>query len=171
MDIRKILGKVVEVNDLEKLFKCVNKLIIPDIVIFENEEYQAKFIDMSYYIEVLLKRTKDLGLRKVRAIEMYKDENGVIIKIGYHYHYDGNSKFVLDRESGPALVRKSIGNVRTLQETFWYKDGKIHRADGPAYMLYDDNYEIVDMKWYINDRELDEFEIEVMRAVEEVKLN
>lgn len=171
MNIKKLLGIVVEVNDLEDLFKYVNKLIIPEIVIFENEEYQAKFIDMSYYIEVLLKRTKDLGLRKVRAIEMYKDENGVIIKIGYHYHYDGNSKFVLDRESGPALTRKSIGNVRTLQETFWYKDGKIHRADGPAYMLHDNNYEIVDMKWYINDRELDEFEIEVMRAIEEVKLS
>lgn len=171
MDIRKILGKVVEVNDLEDLFKYVNKLIIPEIVIFENEEYQAKFIDMSYYVEVLLKRKKDIGLRKIRAIEMYKDENGVIIKIGYYYHYDGNSKFVLDKESGPALVRKSIGNVRTLQETFWYKDGKIHRADGPAYMLYDNNYEIVDMKWYINDRELDEFEIEVMRAIEEVKLS
>lgn len=171
MNLKKLLGIVVEVNDLEELFKYVNKLIIPDIVIFENEEYQANFIDTSYYIEVLLKRTKDLGLRKVRAIEMYKDENGMIIKIGYYYHYDGNSKFVLDRENGPALVRKSIGNVRTLQETFWYKDGKIHRADGPAYMLYDNNYEIVDMKWYINDRELDEFEIEVMRAIEEVKLS
>lgn len=171
MNIKKLLGIVVEVNDLERLFKYVNKLIIPDTVIFENEEYQANFIDTSYYVEVLLKRKKDLGLRKVRAIEMYKDENGMIMKTGYYYHYDGNSKFVLDRESGPALVRKSIGNVRTLQETFWYKDGKIHRADGPAYMLYDNNYEIVDMKWYINDRELDEFEIEVMRAIEEVKLS
>lgn len=171
MNLKKLLGKVVEVNDLEELFKYVNKLIIPDTVIFENEEYQATFIDTSYYVEVLLKRTKDLGLRKVRAIEMYKDENGVTIKIGYYYHYDGNSKFVLDRESGPALIRKSIGNVRTLQETFWYKDDKIHRTDGPAYMLCDNNYEIVKMKWYINDRELDEFEIEVMKAVEEVKLS
>lgn len=171
MNIKKLLGIVVEANDLERLFKYVNKLIIPDTVIFENEEYQANFIDTSYYVEVLLKRKKDLGLRKVRAIEMYKDENGMIIKTGYYYHYDGNSKFVLDRENGPALTRKSIGNVRTLQEMFWYKDGKIHRADGPAYMLYDDNYEIVDMKWYVNDRELDEFEIEVMRAIEEVKLS
>ena len=171
MNLKKILGIVVEVNDLEKLFKYVNRLIIPDTVIFENEEYHAKFIDMSYYVEVLLKRKKDLGLRKVRAIEMYKDENGVIIKTGYHYHNNGNSKFVLDRENGPALIRKSIGNVRTLQETFWYKDDKIHRVDGPAYMLYDNNYEIVDMKWYINDRELDELEIEVMRAVEEAKLS
>lgn len=171
MSLKKLLGKVVEVNDLEELFKYVNRLIIPDTVIFENEEYQANFIDTSYYIEVLLKRTKDLGFRKVRAIEIYGDENGVIIKIGYYYHYNGNSKFVLDRESGPALVRKSIGNVRTLQETFWYKDGKIHRTDGPAYILYDDNYEIVKMKWYINDRELDEFEIEVMKAIEEVKLS
>lgn len=171
MDIRKILGKVVEVNDLEDLFKYVNKLIIPDIVIFENEEYQANFIDTSYYVEVLLKRTKDLRFRKVRVIEMYKDENGMIIKAGYHYHYNGNSKFVLDRENGPALVRRSIGNIRTLQETFWYTDGKLHRTDGPAYMLYDNNYEIVDIKWYINDRELDEFEIEVMKAIEEVKLS
>lgn len=171
MNIKKLLGIVVEVNDLERLFKYVNKLIIPGTVIFENEEYQANFIDTSYYVEVLLKRKKDLGLRKVRAIEMYKDENGMIIKTGYYYHYDGNSKFVLDKENGPALTRKSIGNVRTLQEMFWYKDGKIHRADGPAYMLYDDNYEIVDMKWYVNDRELDEFEIEVMRAIEEVKLS
>ena len=171
MNIKKLLGIVVEVNDLEKLFKHVNKLIIPDTVIFENEEYQANFIDTSYYVEVLLKRKKDLGLRKVRAIEIYKDENGMIMKTGYYYHYDGNSKFVLDRENGPALIRKSIGNVRTLQETFWYKDGKIHRADGPAYMLYDNNYEIVDMKWYVNDRELDEFEVEVMKAVEEVKLS
>lgn len=171
MNIKKLLGIVVEVNDLEKLFKYVNKLIIPDTVIFENEEYQANFIDTSYYVEVLLKRKKDLGFRKVRAIEMYKDENGMIMKTGYYYHYDGNSKFVLDRENGPALTRKSIGNVRTLQETFWYADGKLHRADGPAYMLYDNNYEIVDMKWYINDRELDEFEIEVMRAVEEVTLS
>lgn len=169
MNLKKLLGIVVEVNDLEELFKYVNKLIIPNTVIFENEEYQANFIDTSYYVEVLLKRKKDLGLRKVRAIEMYKDENGVIIKIGYHYHYYGNSKFVLDRKNGPALTRKSIGNVRTLQETFWYKDGKIHRADGPAYMLYDNHYEIVNMKWYINDRELDEFEIEVMKAIEEVK--
>lgn len=171
MNIKKLLGIVVEVNDLEKLFKYVNKLIIPDTVIFENEEYQANFIDTSYYVEVLLKRKKDLGFRKVRAIEMYKDENGMIMKTGYYCHYDGNSKFVLDRENGPALTRKSIGNVRTLQETFWYADGKLHRADGPAYMLYDNNYEIVDMKWYINDRELDEFEIEVMRAVEEVTLS
>ena len=171
MIFNKMLGKVVEVNDLEDLFKYVNKLIIPEIVIFENEEYQANFIDTSYYIEVLLKRKKDIGLRKVRAIEMYGDENGVIIKIGYYYHYNGNSKFVLDRENGPALIRKSIGNVRTLQETFWYTDGKLHRTDGPAYMLYDDNYEIVKMKWYINDRELNEFEIEVMKAVEEVKLS
>ena len=171
MNIKKLLGIVVEVNDLERLFKYVNKLIIPDIVIFENEEYQANFIDTSYYIEVLLKRKKDIGLRKVRAIEMYGDENGVIIKIGYYYHYNGNSKFVLDRENGPALIRKSIGNVRTLQETFWYKDDKIHRIDGPAYMLYDDNYEIIDMKWYVNDRELDEFEVEVMKAIEEVKLS
>ena len=170
MNLKKLLGIVVEVNDLEELFKYVNKLIIPDIVIFENEEYQANFIDTSYYVEVLLKRTKDLGLRKVRAIEMYKDENGVIIKTGYHYHNNGNSKFVLDRENGPALIRKSIGNVRTLQEMFWYKDGKLHRTDGPAYMFYDNNYEIVNMKWYINDRELNEFEIEVMRAVEEAKL-
>lgn len=171
MNLKKLLGIVVEVNDLEELFKYVNKLIIPDTVIFENEEYQAIFIDTSYYVEVLLKRTKDLGLRKVRAIEMYQDENGVIIKIGYYYHYNGNSKFVLDRENGPALIRKSIGNVRTLQETFWYKDGKLHRTDGPAYMLCDNNYEIVKMKWYINDRELSEFEIEVMKAVEEVKLS
>lgn len=171
MNLKKLLGKVVEVNDLEELFKYVNKLIIPDTVIFENEEYQATFIDTSYYVEVLLKRTKDLGLRKVRAIEMYQDENGIIIKIGYYYHYNGNSKFVLDRENGPALIRKSIGNVRTLQETFWYKDGKLHRTDGPAYMLCDNNYEIVKMKWYINDRELSEFEIEVMKAVEEVKLS
>lgn len=171
MNLKKLLGIVVEVNDLEELFKYVNKLIIPDIVIFENEEYQANFIDTSYYIEVLLKRTKDVGLRKVRAIEMYKDENGVIIKIGYYYHYNGNSKFILDRENGPALIRRSIGNIRTLQETFWYKDGKIHRVDGPAYMLYDNHYEIVDIKWYINDRELDEFEIEVMKAIEEVKLS
>lgn len=170
MNFKKLLGKVVEVNDLEELFKYVNKLIIPDTVIFENEEYQANFIDTSYYVEVLLKRTKDLGLRKVRAIEIYGDENGVIIKIGYYYHYNGNSKFVLDRKKGPSLTRKSIGNVRTLQETFWYKDGKLHRTDGPAYMLYDNNYEIVKMKWYINDRELNEFEIEVMKAVEEVKL-
>lgn len=137
MNIKKLLGIVVEVNDLEKLFKYVNKLIIPDTVIFENEEYQANFIDTSYYVEVLLKRKKDLGFRKVRAIEMYKDENGMIMKTGYYCHYDGNSKFVLDRENGPALTRKSIGNVRTLQETFWYADGKLHRADGPAYMLYD----------------------------------
>lgn len=171
MNLKKLLGIVVEVNDLEELFKYVNKLIIPNTVIFENEEYQANFIDTSYYVEVLLKRKKDLGLRKVRAIEMYKDENGMIIKIGYHYHYDGKSKFVLDRENGPALTRKSIGNVRTLQETFWYADDKLHRTDGPAYMLYDNNYEIVNMKWYINDRELDEFEIEVMKAVEEVKLS
>lgn len=171
MNLKKLLGIVVEVNDLEELFKYVNKLIIPDIVIFENEEYQANFIDTSYYIEVLLKRTKDVGFRKVRAIEMYKDENGVIIKIGYHYHYNGNSKFVLDRENGPALIRRSIGNIRILQETFWYTDGKLHRTDGPAYMLYDNNYEIVDIKWYINDRELDEFEIEVMKAIEEVKLS
>lgn len=171
MNIKKLLGIVVEVNDLERLFKYVNKLIIPDTVIFENEEYQANFIDTSYYVEVLLKRKKDLGLRKVRAIEMYKDENGVIIKIGYYYHYNGKSKFILDRENGPALIRRSIGNIRTLQETFWYTDGKLHRTDGPAYMLYDNNYEIVDIKWYINDRELDEFEIEVMRAIEEVKLS
>lgn len=171
MNIKKLLGIVVEVNDLERLFKYVNKLIIPDTVIFENEEYQANFIDTSYYVEVLLKRKKDLGLRKVRAIEMYKDENGVIIKIGYYYHYNGKSKFVLDRENGPALIRRSIGNIRTLQETFWYTDGKLHRTDGPAYMLYDNNYEIVDIKWYINDRELDEFEIEVMKAIEEVKLS
>lgn len=171
MNIKKLLGIVVEVNDLEELFKYVNKLIIPDTVIFENEEYQANFIDTNYYVEVLLKRKKDLGLRKVRAIEMYKDENGMIMKTGYYYHYDGNSKFVLDRENGAALIRKSIGNVRTLQETFWYKDDKIHRTDGPAYMLYDNNYEIVKMKWYINDRELNEFEIEVMKAVEEVKLS
>lgn len=171
MNLKKLLGIVVEVNDLEELFKYVNKLIIPDIVIFENEEYQANFIDTSYYIEVLLKRTKDVGFRKVRAIEMYKDENGVIIKIGYHYHYNGNSKFVLDRENGPALIRRSIGNIRTLQETFWYTNGKLHRTDGPAYMLYDNHYEIVNMKWYINDRELDEFEIEVMKAIEEVKLS
>lgn len=169
MNIKKLLGIVVEVNDLERLFKYVNKLIIPDTVIFENEEYQANFIDTSYYVEVLLKRKKDLGLRKVRAIEMYKDENGVIIKIGYYYHYNGKSKFVLDRENGPALIRRSIGNIRTLQETFWYTDGKLHRTDGPAYMLYDNHYEIVNMKWYINDRELDEFEIEVMKAIEEVK--
>lgn len=39
MNLKKLLGKVVEVNDLEELFKYVNKLIIPDIVIFENEEY------------------------------------------------------------------------------------------------------------------------------------
>lgn len=171
MNIKKLLGIVVEVNDLERLFKYVNKLIIPDTVIFKNEEYQANFIDTSYYVEVLLKRKKDLGLRKVRAIEMYKDENGVIIKIGYYYHYNGKSKFVLDRENGPALIRRSIGNIRTLQETFWYTDGKLHRTDGPAYMLYDNNYEIVDIKWYINDRELDEFEIEVMKAIEEVKLS
>ena len=171
MNLKKLLGKVVEVNDLEELFKYVNKLIIPDTVIFENEEYQANFIDTSYYVEVLLKRTKDLGLRKVRAIEIYGNENGVIIKIGYYYHYNGNSKFVLDRENGPALVRKSIGNVRTLQETFWYADGKLHRTDGPAYMLHDNNYELVEMGWYINDRKLDEFEIEVMKAVEEVKLS
>ena len=169
MNLKKMLGIIVEVNDLEELFKYVNKLIIPDMVIFENEEYQANFIDTSYYVEVLLKRKKDIGLRKVRVIEMYKDENGIIMKTGYHYHYDGNSKFVLDRENGPALIRKSIGNVRTLQETFWYKDDKIHRIDGPAYMLCDDKYEIVKMKWYINDRELNEFEIEVMKAVEEVK--
>ncbi len=171
MNIKKLLGIVVEVNDLEELFKYVNKLIIPDMVIFENEEYQANFIDTSYYVEVLLKRKKDIGLRKVRVIEMYKDENGIIMKTGYYYHYNGNSKFVLDRENGPALIRKSIGNVRTLQETFWYKDDKIHRIDGPAYMLYDDNYEIIDMKWYVNDRELDEFEVEVMKAIEEVKLS
>lgn len=171
MNLKKILGIIVEVNDLEDLFKYVNKLIIPDTVIFENEEYMAEFIDTSYYVKVLLKRTKDIGVRKVRAIEMYKDENGVIIKIGYHYHYDGKSKFILDRENGPALLRKSIGNVRTLQEMFWYKEDKIHRTDGPAYMLYDNNYEIVNMKWYINDRELDEFEIEVMKAIEEVKSN
>ena len=171
MNLKKILGIIVEVNDLEDLFKYVNKLIIPDVVIFKNEEYQANFIDTSYYVEVLLKRKKDLGLRKVRVIEMYKDENGMIIKMGYYYHNNGKSKFVLDGKNGPALTRKSIGNVRTLQETFWYKDGKIHRADGPAYMLYDNKYEIVKMKWYINDRELDEFEIEVMKAVEEVKLS
>ena len=100
---------------------------------------------------------------------MYGDENGVIIKIGYYYHYNGNSKFVLDREKGPALTRKSIGNVRTLQETFWYTDGKLHRTDGPAYMLHDNNYELVEMGWYINGRKLDEFEIEVMKAVEEVR--
>ncbi len=81
MNIKKLLGIVVEVNDLERLFKYVNKLIIPDTVIFENEEYQAIFIDTSYYVEVLLKRKKDIGLRKVRAIEMYKDENGVIMKL------------------------------------------------------------------------------------------
>lgn len=39
MNLKKILGIVVEVNDLEDLFKYVNKLIIPDTVIFENEEY------------------------------------------------------------------------------------------------------------------------------------
>ena len=74
MDIRKILGKVVEVNDLEDLFKYVNKLIIPEIVIFENEEYQANFIDTSYYIEVLLKRKKDITLHILPPVKYEKSE-------------------------------------------------------------------------------------------------
>ena len=48
MNFKKIFGKVVVVNDLEDLFKYMNKLIVPEVVIFENEEYKAEFIDSKY---------------------------------------------------------------------------------------------------------------------------
>lgn len=164
MIFNKMLGKVVVVNDLEDLFKYINKLIVPEVVIFEDEEYKAEFTETGYYVRILLKRIRDLGFRKVREIEMYKDGYAIITKIGYHYHYNGKSEFVLDRENGPALIRKSLGNFKTLKEISWNKDNKLHRTDGPAYILYDDNGDVINTMWYINDRELDEFEIEVLNA-------
>lgn len=169
MDLKKMLGKVVVVNDLEDLFKYTNKLIVPEVVIFENEEYKAEFIDSKYYIQITLKRIRDLGLRKVREINIYKDGIVITTKIGYHYHNNGKSKFFLDRKNGPALIRKFLGNFNVSQEMFWEKDDKLHRTDGPAYILYDAEHEIIEKKWCIDDRELNEFEIEVMKASKEVK--
>ena len=169
MILKKIFGKVVVVNDLEDLFKYMNKLIVPEVVIFENEEYKAEFIDSKYYLQITLKRMKDLGLRKVREINICKDHHEITTKIGYHYHNNGKSKFFLDRENGPALIRRFLGNFNISQEMFWEKDNKLHRTDGPAYILYDAEYEIIETKWCIDDRELNEFEIEVMKASNEVE--
>ena len=169
MNLKKIFGKVVVVNDLEDLFKYMNKLIVPEVVIFENEEYKAEFIDSKYYLQVTLKRIKDLGLRKVREIDICKDHYAITTKIGYHYHNNGKSNFFLDRENGPALIRRFLGNFNISQEMFWEKDNKLHRTNGPAYILYDAEYEIIETKWCIDDRELNEFEIEVMKASNEVE--
>ena len=81
MIFNKMLGKVVVVDDSEDLFKYVNKLIVPEVVIFEDEEYKAEFTETGYYVRILLKRIKDLGFRKVREIEMYKDGYAMIMKL------------------------------------------------------------------------------------------
>jgi antitoxin component YwqK of YwqJK toxin-antitoxin module len=34
----------------------------------------------------------------------------------------------------------------------WYYNGKLHREDGPAYILYYNNGKIQCKKWYLNDQ-------------------
>jgi hypothetical protein len=48
----------------------------------------------------------------------------------------------IHREDGPAYISKS-GNQA------WYKDGKVHREDGPAYIDSDGS-----QYWYINNKDI-----------------
>ena len=74
--------------------------------------------------------------------EFYK--NGILIEKNIH-----NSNY-------PSIL---VYSNNKLVELHYYKHGKIHRDYAPAIIFLNDKHEIIKEKWFINDNELTEKEI------------
>lgn len=85
------------------------------------------------------------------------------------YYTDGSLKEIsciengeIHREDGPAVIcYYKNGNIRTI---YYFKKGKIHREDGPAKICYYENGNIQKVYYYINNEELNEFQVDIFLA-------
>lgn len=101
-------------------------------------------------------------------IRWYKKERGMKMNDGYvkkeyylegqfktEYYEDGQLKKeewykngVLHRENGPAVVNYWLGKKKYLEE--WYKGGQLHREDGPALVEYNEEGQKITEEYYLN---------------------
>ena len=67
------------------------------------------------------------------------NRDGKIVSKSYPYCSFKGHSFSWHREDGPAYIRYN-GNGDIMYEVFWF-EGHCHRVDGPAYIRYDDELE------------------------------
>lgn len=53
----------------------------------------------------------------------------------------------------------TFNNGKPYKETFYDSQHRYHRIDGPAYIRYDQEGNIIQSEWMINGRQLEEHEI------------
>ena len=113
--------------------------------------------------------TKRVALKKGYCIKTY-DEDGELIKEEYF-----NKKKELSREDGAAIKRYSKGVLcmeewyvdneikdgisqisyhsnGQIKETLHYYKGKIHSSNGPAFLKYDEQGNVIDLEYWINNK-------------------
>ena len=69
-------------------------------------------------------------------IEFFYNKNGVIDEnyVKHYIKFNNNNKIIKKEEK-------------------WYKNGKIHNINGPAFFKWDDDGNLISKKWYINGEE------------------
>ena len=85
------------------------------------------------------------------------------IKVEREYYDTGQLKSekwykngVLHKEDGPAVIKYYTDGITFMEE--WYKEGTMHREDGPAIIHYNNNGEIEKYSYYIEYKQLTEKE-------------
>ena len=62
-------------------------------------------------------------------------------------------------------IRREYYNNGNVMIESWYKDGMKHSVDGPARIDYNKNGQIVKIEYYINEKIMDELQMEVFRTL------
>lgn len=74
---------------------------------------------------------EDYGMRENKqGWYSNSDSNECYPDIRVYHHYVDN---ILDNDNGPANIEMYYGDQNIIFCVRWYKNGKLHRLDGPAY--------------------------------------
>ena len=89
------------------------------------------------------------------------NENNLPIKITY---YKTNSAYKLHNPNGPALIYFYDNTSKPIVHIeIYYINNKKHNLNGPAYIEYDMDGNIIKEQYFINDKKADPLQIEIIK--------
>lgn len=140
--------KIIDIYNANPNFKSLQNLQI------SNELTFARIDTTRHYSYVIVRKLNDsiivkfvnkdfLEHRENGAAYILFRDDGTIVWI----NYSKNGKF--HRENGPAIIQYKNGKIT--KET-WFINGNMHRVGKPADITYDENGNIVNEIYYVNNK-------------------
>lgn len=89
---------------------------------------------------------------------LHREDGPAKIEYNTDYNSGNENNFCWIWEEGESDYRRLSDTYEEFKEEEWYLNGKQHREDGPAYIIYDDDGNVEGEGWCLNGEHLSEEE-------------